>query len=90
MSPVIDGGSLRRPSPIIPSIRRATHSGMVPLPHRSLQRIADEEIVTSAWQRKISAPQTFPRSGLGMAKTCSDGYILDRKDDEDEFTILNK
>lgn len=82
-----DHGTLRRPSPIIPSIRRYTQSGF-PAP-RSLQRIADEEM-TGAWVRKHSAPQTFPRSGnLGMTKTSSDGRILDKRE-QDEFNRINK
>lgn len=88
ISPMMEGG-LRRPSPIIPSIRRSTHAGFGPIPHRSLQRITDEDIISSAWQRKTSSPQTFPRSGLGMAKTCSAGYILEKRE-QDEFSMINK
>ncbi|XP_019850204.1 PREDICTED: utrophin-like isoform X2 [Amphimedon queenslandica] len=89
-SPVIDGG-LRKPSPIIPSIRRATHAGgFATLPHRSLQRIADEELGTSHGRRSLDInTHTFPRSGLGMAKTCSAGHILDKRE-QDEFNMINK
>lgn len=81
-SPLPSSLEKRRPSPIIPSLtatRRATHSeGFMPAPHRSLQRIADEE---GAWGRR-----TFPR---GMTKTSSDGRILNNKEEE-EFNKLNK
>ena len=87
---MIDGG-LRKPSPIIPSIRRATHAGgFTTLPHRSLQRIADEELGTSYGRRSLDMnTNTFPRSGLGMAKTCSAGHILDKRE-QDEFNMINK
>lgn len=90
MSPVVDG-KVRKPSPIIPSIRRATHAGgFGTLPHRSLQRIADEEMGVGHGRRSLDIPHnTFPRSGLGMAKTCSAGHILDKRE-QDEFNMINK